>query len=556
MTTSCSELTADRLAGQLSLVDKAALLFHPMAFVLPPMPDGTVNLGPVDHHLAQGISHFAVMGPASPEQVQQLAEAIGKAASAAGLPVPVTLSSDPRQVAHDRPGHASASMGFSEWPEPLGLAALRDPDTAYAAGRSTGEEFRAAGMHVLLGPQIDLVTELRWARGTGTFGGDPDLTIATARAYLAGLQGDGDRRTASAVIKHFPGGGPQADGEDPHFAYGTDQIYPGGHFDTHLRPFTELLAAGATQVMPYYGRPIGLGLEEVGFAFNRDVIGRLLREQLGFDGLVLADFGILTDYEVMGEKFQARAWGLEDADVDTRVLRALEAGVDQFGGEAIPEVVIRLVEGGRLDETRLDESVRRIIAEKDRLGLFEDSRPQGIDSEIRESFRLQGAAAQRRAVTVLKRAWPDGAGVPAVVASATELEALETPADLAVMFLDAPFEPREGFFERMFPAGSLEFPAAQLDDVLAVCRQVPTIVVVDLTRPAVLTQIDAHAAGLIVHYGSSRQAVLDVIAGRATAEGRLPVQLPRTMADAVAGDLDEPLRLQNPLYDVGAGITS
>ena len=70
------------------------------------------------------------------------------------------------------------------------------------------------------------------------------------------------------MIKHFPGGGPQLDGEDPHFAYGREQVYPGGRFDLHLTPFGAAFAAGTSQIMPYYGMPIGTEYEEVGFGFN------------------------------------------------------------------------------------------------------------------------------------------------------------------------------------------------------------------------------------------------------------------------------------------------
>ena len=82
------------------------------------------------------------------------------------------------------------------------------------------------------------------------------------------------------MTKHFPGGGPQKDGEDPHFPYGREQVYPGNNFDYHLIPFEAAFAAGTAQIMPYYGMPVGTPLEEVGFGFNQDVITGLLREKL------------------------------------------------------------------------------------------------------------------------------------------------------------------------------------------------------------------------------------------------------------------------------------
>ncbi|MEZ4612710.1 MAG: hypothetical protein R2838_21120 [Caldilineaceae bacterium] len=78
------------------------------------------------------------------------------------------------------------------------------------------------------------------------------------------------------MTKHFPGGGPQKDGEDPHFSYGKEQVYPGDHFDYHLPPFEAAFAAGTAQIMPYYGQPIGTQYEEVGFASCKGIITDLV----------------------------------------------------------------------------------------------------------------------------------------------------------------------------------------------------------------------------------------------------------------------------------------
>jgi len=131
-------------------------------------------------------------------------------------------------------------------------------------------------------------------------------------AYLRGFQGE-DLGTdgVACTTKHFPGGGPQKDGEDPHFPYGREQVYPGGRFADHLHPFVSAIAAGTSGMMPYYGMPVGLELEgepidEVGFAFNRRLVANLLRRDLGFDGVILTDWGLVTDAEVFGLPFQRR----------------------------------------------------------------------------------------------------------------------------------------------------------------------------------------------------------------------------------------------------------
>ena len=123
--------------------------------------------------------------------------------------------------------------------------------------------------------------------------------------------------SVACMTKHFPGGGPQLDGEDPHFSYGKDQVYPGGMFDHHLQVFEAALAAGTAQIMPYYGRPVGIDLEEVGFGYNRDVVSGLLRERFGFDGVVCTDWGLVTDTLLPdGSVFEAKCWGVEELVVE------------------------------------------------------------------------------------------------------------------------------------------------------------------------------------------------------------------------------------------------
>jgi beta-glucosidase len=199
------------------------------------------------------------------------------------------------------------------------------------------------------------------------------------------------------------GGGPQKDGEDSHFPYGREQIYPGDMFDYHLEPFIDAIYAGVAAVMPYYSLPVGvlrkgLPIEEVGFAFNRDVITGILREELGFDGVVCTDFGVINPYVVHGHEVSpARAWGVEHLTPAERIAKALQAGCDQFGGESCVEVLVELVEAGEISEKRLDESVERLLRVKFELGLFDDpyadegaaGREVGTRNSRKAGFRAQ-----------------------------------------------------------------------------------------------------------------------------------------------------------------------
>ena len=174
------------------------------------------------------------------------------------------------------------------------------------------------------------------------------------------------------MTKHFPGGGPQKDGEDPHFAYGREQVYPGGRFELPPEALRGRLRRPAPrQMMPYYGMPVGTEYEEVGFGFNKSVITDLLRDarlrrhhlhRLG-PGHRRRDLRPADARPSVGRRapVAARAGGA----------MILDAGADQFGGEACPELWSSSSRRW-VTEDRIDASVRRLLREKFALGLFEN----------------------------------------------------------------------------------------------------------------------------------------------------------------------------------------
>ncbi|KAL2831900.1 glycoside hydrolase superfamily [Aspergillus pseudoustus] len=306
-------------------------------------------------------------------------------------------------------GTAFKAGSMSLWPEFLGFAALRDVELAEKFADIVRQEYLALGLRVALHPQVDLATEYRWSRINNTFGEDADLIGELVLGYIRGFQGkDGlsvGPHSVSTMTKHFPGGGPQLDGENPHFQYGREQVYPWKNFRYHLEPFKKAIAAGTRQIMPYYGMPVGTAFEEVGFAFNQQIITDLLRKELGFNGIICTDWGLVTDATIMGQPMPARAWGCEDLTPVDRVQRILEAGCDQFGGEACPELVIQLVEEGLVPMARVNESVSRLLREKFALGLF-DNPFVDVDAAAKivghPDFVKAGELAQRGSYTLLK----------------------------------------------------------------------------------------------------------------------------------------------------------
>jgi len=559
------------LLDAMTIEEKAGLFFHTMIAIGDLEEPNPVFATPSAREFLETkrMTHFNLLGAApTGREIAAWQNALQRLAASTRLGIPVTLSTDPRHSFSENPGASILAGPFSQWPETLGLAATRDEALVERFADIARQEYTAVGLRVALHPQVDLATEPRWARQTATFGEDAELSGKLGAAYIRGFQGESfGPGSVSTMTKHFPGGGPQKDGEDPHFPYGREQVYPGGEFELHLKPFEDALAAGTRQMMPYYGMPVGTEYEEVGFGFNKSVITGLLRERYGFDGLVCTDWGLISDSEIFGQPFPARAWGVEDLTPRERMKKVLDAGADQFGGEANPELLLELVADGEVSEERLDVSARRILREKFELGLFENPFvDEDAADEIvgRAEFRAAGEDAQRASITVLandgalpfargRKLYVEGIDVE-VAASFGEVVATPGEADLAIIRLQAPFEERETMFENFFHAGSLAFSDEVVAHVRAVAAAVPTVVDVLADRPAILTPIAEIAAAMTVNWGASGAALLDVLSGAFPAQGRLPFDLPRSMAAVEASRPDVPFDTADPLFRFGHGL--
>ncbi|ALE04538.1 beta-glucosidase (plasmid) [Arthrobacter sp. ERGS1:01] len=574
------EERVEKLLGQMTLEEKAGLFFHTMLAIGEggELAEANPVFGiPSTQDLVsdRAMTHFNVFGAAtSAAEMAGWHNKLQELAGSSRLGIPVTLSTDPRHSFTENPGTAMLAGPFSQWPEPLGLAAIGDEELVERFGDIARQEYTAVGLRVALHPQIDLATEPRWARQVATFGEDAELTGKLAAAYIRGFQGAtlGEDSVAT-MTKHFPGGGPQKDGEDPHFAYGREQVYPGDNFEHHLKPFEAAFDAGTSQIMPYYGMPVGTEYDEVGFGFNKSVITGLLRDRYKFDGVVCTDWGLLSDAVIAGSPFPARAWGVEHLSTRERMLAVLNAGADQFGGEAIPEVLIDLVRSGEVSEERIDVSARRLLREKFVLGLFD--KPL-VDVEKAaavvgsDEFRAAGDAAQRASFTLLTNQPADGGaptlplprgvkvylrGVDAEAAAGYAI-VVDTPeeADVAIVRLQAPYEQRETMFENFFHAGSLDYPAEQIAELTALCRTVPTVLDVFLDRPAILTPLAGEAAAITANFGAGSPALLDVLFGVSAPQGKLPMDLPRSMEAVHANLPDVPFDTIDPLFRFGHGL--
>lgn len=572
------------LLARMTLEEKAGMLFQPTTTV---NPDGTYpeHDDPVTGEkslpgfvLGRHITHLHLLDGDSAEQIATWHNRVQEVAESTRLGIPVTVSSDPRHGVRSSVFTGQAMTRLSRWPEHTGIGAIGDPDIARRYGDTIRREFLAMGIRLYLGPMADLYSEPRWSRGYGTFGEDPEQVARLTAAFIRGLRGSDELGPASvsAIVKHFPGGGPQRDGFDAHDKRFREQVYPGGRQQQHLLPFEAAFQAGVTQVMPYYGMPIGAdGWDEVGFAFNRPVITDLLRGRYGFDGIVCTDWFVLDGTVLHGVPFGPNGYGVEQFTPQERVRIALEAGVDQFGGDHGTEHVLALVDAGRLTEERIDRSVLRLLVEKFRLGLFEQRRVDaGAAAAIvgSDALRRLGRGAQSESLVLLANAGADaapalplrdgirlyaeGVGEEFAEAAAVHATVVDDPADADVVFvhLVAPWQPNGGPFDGDFHSGSLDFAPETVARVAELSRQAPCVVAVYLERPAILTPLLPFAAAVLGDFGAEDAVLVDALFGVTPFTGRLPFDLPSSMDAVEASREDVPFDTAAPLSRHGDGI--
>ena len=372
------------------------------------------------------LRHVLITSVESPEvavawnnNLQGLAESLGHG-------IPANNSSDPRHGANKDAEYNSGSGGtISQWPEQIGLAATFDTTFTYEFGRIASQEYRALGITTALSPQIDLATEPRWNRFYGTFGGHPVLATEMARAYVDGFQssgadGDWGAESVNAMVKHWPSGGPEEGGRDGHFAYGKFAVYPGGHFNTHLRPFIDGAfklngkTSKASAVMPYYTISYNQDTvyeENVANGYSKFIVTDLLRNTFGYDGVACTDWLVVGDEGPHPGVFAGKPWGAEELDNTLRHLKALMAGMDQFGGnnDAGPVLeafaMMRQDMGGEWARERLEQSAVRLLRNIFQVGLFENPYLDPVVSTTivgKPEFMDAGYAAQLKSITMLK----------------------------------------------------------------------------------------------------------------------------------------------------------
>ncbi len=576
------ENRVDDLVKQMNIEEKAGAMFVTMIGTTPdgePVETPIFSLDMMNMMMSfmlpsnseliakQKLNSFNILSSIDVKLLAHYNNAIQKMAERTRLGIPITIATDPRHGTENNPGASIYTPSFSQWPSSLGLAATRDTLLVREFGDIARQEYLSVGIRLALHPMADLATEPRWGRINGTFGEDANLSAIMTKAYVLGFQGDSlGTNSVACMTKHFSGGGPQKDGEDPHFPYGKEQVYPGNNFDYHLIPFIKgAFPAKTAQIMPYYGIPMGQTDEDVAFGFNKAIITKLLRDSLNFQGVVCTDWNLISD----GKLGEARAWGVENLSPKERVKKVLDAGCDQFGGENIPELIVELVKDGKISEARIDKSIKRIMRDKFRLGLFDNpyvDENKAAKIAGNKNFREKGEIAQQKSMVLLKnkdllpltkgiKIYAEGLTNPDALNSYATLVNNPKDADVILTRIKTPFDKRDKYFlEGFFHQGRLYYNEEEKKKILDLISKKPSIVVVNLERPAILTEIADKSTALMAEFGSTDKVLFSLLFGEVSPTGKLPFELPSSQ-EAVEKQLEDvPYDSENPLFPFGFGL--
>ena len=536
-------------------------------------------------------------------EAAEFTNAIQEMVEQSRLGIPALFKSNARNHIdpNAKPGINVSAGSFSDWPKEAGLAAIRDMDLIAEFAEVMNQEWSSIGLRSMYGYMMDLATEPRWYRVHETFTEDADLASEIMFSLIKGLQKDEIGQDSIALtIKHFPGGGPQLRGGDPHYDFGKEQVYPGGMFDYHLKPFQAAIDAGATSIMPYYGIPVEQRVDpnDVGMSFSKGVVTDLLRDEMGFQGYVNSDTGIM----------EGMPWGVEHLSVNERMAMSIEAGADVISGYDNNALILGLMEQGLISEERVNLSVQRLLEEQFKLGLFENPY---VDPAIAEAtvgkpeFKEMALDAQRRSVILLQNErnilplpnstaeapvhlYTMGMDLGIVTDATWGFEAtngdyeegdtrptVPTNADYAIIRVRVD---NEGADDHLFFGGAnedeLDFLAfsdmaaakswnvmPSLEDIQGVMREVGaenTILSINFRQPFVLDDASGlkDASALLATFGVSDTALMGVLSGEHKPEGKLPFALANSAQAILDQDSDAPgYSEHDTLFPFGHGLS-
>lgn len=585
-----AETRADDLVAQMTVREKIAQMQHPTFL---PRADGKIPSYLEKWCNREGIGMLLIRELNSVEAAANSMNTIQEYAEGSRLGVPVLVSMD---SVHG----LSYVSGATVTPHNLALAATRDEDLVTRLAEIAREEHIAIGVRMTLSPESDIATEPRWGRVMETFGEDPELVTKMVKAQIVAFQNGTEgvnEKGIVACIKHFPGAGPQMDGKDTSPIVADEET-----LQTHLMPYYAAIEVNVGSVMPYYSVPLAIDMENSAIG-SKAALQDLLREQMGFTGIIQTDWGMIwAIQEGLGTMT-----GEEVSDDEAILIGVTQSRVDGIGGESINLITMmeELVGQGKIDEEIVTAAAKRIVLAKFQLGVFEnpycdvDYAVSFVGSEAHTAVNLEAA---RKAMTLLKNdgtlplkqgeykkilvvgpragdmmslvgGWSseqEGLTIAAAVEAyagndvevtyiaddvAAIIEAVKD-ADIVICSVGEPsyqHDPPWGY-------DTLEITATQQEILEAVKANTdkPIITVVTGGRPYILTWCDENTNAILEAYYPGQQggiAIAETLFGLNNPTGKTPIQFPRDMDSVNDQSGDVPFDLEDPLYDYGFGLS-
>lgn len=496
------------------------------------------------------LRHFILRANVSARTTAEWANNLQALCEKDGLGIPAIVASNPRNhITKDASvGLSVGTTTFSTWPGELGLSATRDLALIRSFADIARQEWLAVGLRKGYMYMADLSTEPRWQRVEGTFGENAEWVAKMMREVVLGFQGTTlSPASVALTTKHFPGGGAGVGGQDPHFDWGKYEHFPGKMFQNNLIPFKAAIQAGTSAIMPYYSVPLDTKYEKIAYAYNKPVITGLLRDSLGFKGIINSDTGPI---EMM-------PWGAENLTITERYKRTMEAGVNLYSGSADPTPLLETVKSGMVDMKLVDSSVYKLLMEKFALGLFENPYVD-VDKAVNivgsKAFQDKADLAMRKSIVLLrneKNTLPlqqgtkiyfesyyqkRGAKSPSTVIDGLQLSSkvqlVKTPeeADMILLWITPGSQ-------SLFDADgsplylSLSKNGVDVQYINQLTAKKPTLLVINYTNPWVIDEIyndntKGNIRSVMATFGTRPEAILDIVTGKFNPTGKMPFTTP------------------------------
>ena len=585
-----ADTRATDLVSQMTVREKIAQMQHPTYL---PRSDGKIAPYLQKYCTDYGIGMLLIRELNSVQTAAETMNVVQEYAEASRLGVPVLVSMD---SVHG----LSYVSGATVTGHNLALAATRDEELVVKLAEIAREEHIAIGVRMTLSPESDIASEPRWGRVMETFGEDPDLVTSMVRAQIVAFQNGTEGLNKDGIvacIKHFPGAGPQMEGKDTSPIVADEET-----LQIHLQPYYAAIEVNVGSVMPYYSVPLALDMENSAIG-SKAALQDLLREQMGFEGIIQTDWGMIwAIQEALGTMT-----GEEISDEEAIIIGVTQSRVDGIGGESIRLIdqMEEMTDEGKIDEEILSAAAYRIVKAKFELGVFENPY---CDVEYAVSFvgneehTAVNLEAARKAMTLLKNdgalpltanagqkilvcgpragdmdslvgGWSsqqEGLTIAAAIEQyagendtvtyisddVTAIAEAAKDADVVIVSVGEPsyqHDPPWGY-------DTLEITASQQEilDAVKANTQGQIITVVTGGRPYILTWCDENTNAILEAYYPGQQggiAIAETIFGENNPTGKTPMQFPRDMASVndQAGDVS--FDLENPLYDYGWGLS-